>query len=233
MRTRCPTPKPSLLNPKFERKRHQAFTLIEMLIVISIISVLLGLLYGAIERAQKFSRRTLTFTELKSVDAAFKQYYAYYHMWPSNGLVNAALQLDSGDGKDHGFIIDESLAHMLQGVNASSGAAWDISLNPESIPFVEFSRFDPILKAPVNPFKPVKGYGQDTTRHFKVLFDTDGDRQIFVKDDQVQPTWSGTNIIASVAVWTIIPATRESDPNGQTKNTGDVVFGSWDAFNVK
>jgi prepilin-type N-terminal cleavage/methylation domain-containing protein len=209
--------------------RRSAFTLIEMLIVISIISVLLGLLYGAIERAQKFSRRTIAFTELKSIDAAFKQYYAYYHMWPSNGL--ASTQLTSVG--DTGFVIDEKIAQLLQGYLVNKNDLDAIRFNPEAIPFIEFSRFDPILKAPVNPFKPNSGYGQDTMRQFKVLFDTDGDRQIMVTDSEVQPAWSGTNIIASVAVWTIIPATRESDATGQTKNTGDVVFGSWDLFSVK
>jgi hypothetical protein len=70
-------------------------------------------------------------------------------------------------------------------------------------------------------------------RQFKVLFDTDGDRQIMITDSEVVPAWPGTNIIASVAVWTIIPATRTSNSSGVTKDTGDVVLGSWDAFGVK
>ena len=48
-----------------------------MIIVISIISVLLALLYGSLERARKFSRRALTFTEVKNIEAAMKQYYAH------------------------------------------------------------------------------------------------------------------------------------------------------------
>ncbi|MDD4174159.1 MAG: prepilin-type N-terminal cleavage/methylation domain-containing protein, partial [Kiritimatiellae bacterium] len=43
---------PSPLRPL--RGRNKAFTLIEMIIVIAIISALLALLYGALERAQKF-----------------------------------------------------------------------------------------------------------------------------------------------------------------------------------
>ena len=209
-----------------------AFTLIEMLIVISIISVLLGLLYGAIERAQKFSRRTIAFTELKSIESAWKQYYAYYHAWPgnSNGLVNAASQLQSGE--DSGFIIDEPIARMLQGVRDTATDVW--KLNSESVPFIEFSRFSATTRAPVNPFKSVSSDPQDTTRSYKVLFDTNGDRQLLIPADPMAPgTTAPTNIIASVAVWTVIPATRQTTTSGQAKEATEVMFGSWDSFNVK
>jgi len=82
-----------------------------MIIVIAIISSLLALLYGALERAQKFSRRTITYTELKNIESAFKQYHAHYHAWPDD--TRAAIQFESGD--DRGFIIDERIAALLQG----------------------------------------------------------------------------------------------------------------------
>ena len=75
-----------------------------MIIVIAIISALLALLYGALERAQKFSRRTITYTELKNIESAFKQYHAHYHAWPSNSL--AVVQFESGE--DRGFIIGKN-----------------------------------------------------------------------------------------------------------------------------
>ena len=199
-----------------------------MLIVISIISVLLGMLYGSLERARKFSRRTIAYTELKSIESAFKQYHAHYHTWPTNRV--AAVQLNSPDG-DLGFAIDVNIARALQGWFENDTYR---ELNPEAIPFIEFSRFSPVSLAPVNPFKSDKGDANDTTRSYKVLFDTNGDRQIRVAGDTDAPgTTSATNIIASVAVWTVIPATRKSDSSGQTENSGDVIFGSWDSFDAK
>ncbi|NLC81301.1 MAG: type II secretion system protein, partial [Lentisphaerae bacterium] len=134
------------------------FTLIEMLIVISIISVLLGLLYGALERAQKFSRRAIAYTELKSIETAFKQYHAHYQNWPSNNVASATI---TGADGDRGFIIDENIAKALQGVFNDENYR---DLNPEAIPFIEFPRYSPVTKAPVNPFKPNTPSNPGTTR---------------------------------------------------------------------
>jgi type II secretory pathway pseudopilin PulG len=199
-----------------------------MLIVISIISVLLGLLYGALERAQKFSRRTITYAEIKGIESAFKQYYAHYHAWPSNNLATARLE----SRNDLGFVIDQPIATMLQGVRDTSNDAW--KLNPEAVPFIEFARYSPLSRAPVNPFKPNNNNANDTSRSYKVLFDTDGDRQLLIPiDTDATGTTTATNIVASVAVWTVIPATRKTNRSGQEENIGDVIFGSWDSFNVK
>lgn len=219
---------PASLRPQGGRKNRPAFTLIEMIIVISIISVLLGLLYGALERAKKFSRRTITFSELKSVESAFKQYYAHYHAWPSNSVATAKIN----SGEDQGFVIDKDVAKALQGYFEAETYR---ALNPEAIPFIEFSRYSPGTGAPVNPFKSEKSTQQDTSRAYKVLFDTDGDRQILVpgNDPDAAGSTDATNIIASVAVWTFIPATRKTDASGQPQQVGDVLFGSWESFSVK
>jgi len=201
-----------------------------MLIVISIISVLLGLLYGSLERARKFSRRTIAYTELKSIESAFKQYHAHYHAWPTNSVATTKIS----SGKDAGFIIDERIAMLLQGNRPAKLSNTEIDqFNPEMIPFIEFSRYS--SGHPVNPFKSEKNTEPDTSRSYKVLFDTDGDRQIQIPGNDSDITSSpATNIIASVAVWTIIPATRTSNKSsGQTETAGDVIFGSWDSFGVK
>ena len=210
-----------------------AFTLMEMLVVISIISVLLGLLYGALERAQKFSRRALTYTEIKNIETAFQQYFAHYQQWPSNHLAQMKLTSDT----DSGFVIDLKMARMLQGVSIDNTTEMD-EINPARIPFLEFARYSRSSSnpMPINPFKSLSDNAKDTSRAYKVLFDMDGDRQILVPgDDQdasannIQPT----NIIASVVVWTMIPATRTSDASGSQQTMTDVILGSWDSFSAK
>jgi len=199
-----------------------------MIIVIGIISSLLALLYGALERSQKFSRRVITYTELKNIESAFKQYHAHYHTWPTNTL--ATVQFESGE--DRGFVIDERIAALLQGNQPSDVSANDIAaFNPEMIPFIEFARYSPASRAPVNPFKSNKPNQTDTTRAYKVLFDIDGDRQIRVQDDEA-PGFT-TNIIANVAVWTLIPGTRRTDSSGTPEPLEEEVFGSWSSFSVK
>jgi hypothetical protein len=129
-------------------------------------------------------------------------------------------------------VIDQPIATMLQGVRDTRSDVWQ--LNPEAVPFIEFSRYSPLTRAPVNPFKPNNNNANDTSRSYKVLFDTDGDRQLLIPTDaDATGTTSPTNIVASVAVWTVIPATRKTDRSGQEQNTGDVILGSWDSFSVK
>lgn len=205
-----------------------AFTLMEMLVVISIISVLLALLYGALERAQKFSRRSLAYTEVKNVEAAFQQYYAHYTLWPSNDL--ASIPLTSQ--QDSGFVIDRTMARILQGVRTGNENQMDM-LNPACIPFLEFARYSRASNSPVNPFKSLNDTANDTSRSYKVLFDMNGDRQILVPGDDPDAGANNipqTNIIASVVVWTMIPATRTTDAEGNQQAVSDVLLGSWDSF---
>jgi len=213
-------------------KAQSGFTLLEMLIVISIISILLALLYGALDRARKFSKRAMAYTEIKNIETAFKQYYAHYNLWPSNTLANIKSQLTSGE--DNGFIIDNAMARVLQGVRAENAPLMD-ELNPACIPFLEFARYSRITMNPVNPFRSLNESTDDTSRSYRVLFDSNGDRQITVpsNDPDVADLQSADPIIASVVVWTIIPANRTTDTQGNQQVLTDVILGSWDSFAVK
>jgi type II secretory pathway pseudopilin PulG len=203
-----------------------------MLIVISIISVLLGLLYGSLERARKFSRRAIAYTEVKNVEAALKQYYAHYHDWPYSvdTFINSISQPLPGTGGDGGFIIDKNAADMLQGTLTDSSAQGLRDANPDRIPFVEFARFTKEAgeNVPVNPFRITSGTAR--SRQYKVLFDLDNDSKIEVTDDDAVNF--STNVYRSIAVWTVIPGTSTSDNSG-AETAHDEVLGSWDNFDAK
>jgi type II secretory pathway pseudopilin PulG len=203
-----------------------------MLIVISIISVLLGLLYGSLERARKFSRRAIAYTEVKNIEAALKQYYAHYHDWPYSvsTFIDAISQPLTGTGSDGGFIIDRSVADMLQGTLTESSAQGLRDANPDRIPFIEFARFtqEAGQSVPINPFRITSGAAR--SRQYKVLFDLDNDNEIAVADADV--TTFATNVHRSVAVWTVIPGISSSQSSGETV-TRDEVLGSWDSFDAK
>ena len=228
------TPNSSFLTPPSGgRVRRSAFTLIEMLIVISIISVLLGLLYGSLERARKFSRRVVAYTEVKNIEAALKQYYAHYHDWPPDSFLNSATPLNPApSGGNKGFIIDANVAKMLQGTITDIDPQEVRDANPDRIPFVEFSRFTKNANGdavPVNPFRVASGATE--TRQYKVLFDSNNDSEIQISDSAV-PSFQ-TNVFKTVAVWTVIPGSTVPAQNGGTPTAVDEVLGSWDTFNAK
>ena len=222
-----------------------AFTLVEMLVVIGIISVLLGLLYGPLERARKASRYTITYSELKQIQAAFEQYYSYYHTWPTN--TSAAVKVfcsEDGGGQDIGFIIDRKIADALQGArlktppNRNNEDVFN-SMNPDGIPFIEFSRFtdDKERNDPVNPFRTEKTDAmsrREDPRCYVVVFDTTGNRQINVPEDSLASGAPSTNIVANVAVWTLVPGFRRTTgTQSAPESAPEIRLGSWDSFNLQ
>ena len=222
-------------SPVQTRTRGSGFTLIEMIIVVSILSILLSLLYGALERSRKFSQRAVVFTEIKNIESAFRQYHAVYGDWPTNELADTRLEfasdLASGSGNDTGFVVNKEIAQLLRGV-AMDGNDAERRFNPRMIPFIEFARLREGI--PVNPFVS-DGYDLSKNhRKYKVLFDTNGDHVLQFSDSDRQPVFS-TNIIADVAVWTLIPGTRKGTQSEEdtTAVIPDEVIGSWDSFGVK
>jgi prepilin-type N-terminal cleavage/methylation domain-containing protein len=160
----------------------KAFTLTELLVVITIISILLGMLYGAIRTVSRYSRETITRGELANIEAAWKNYYDYYHSWPTNGVGNSNADLE--------FELDFTMARMLQGF-ATNG------LNQDNVPFLDLTRFEK-SDAPA----PINAWGANGGQRYSFKLDVDGDNTLTVKDN----TASGTNtIFRRVAVWTRNP----------------------------
>jgi len=220
------------------KKRNSGFTLLEMLVVIGILAVLLGLLYGTLERTRKFSRYTITYNELKQIQAAFEQYYAYYSTWPTNGVTTLLppAQDANGNGVDVGYIITKDIADALRGIVTGTFAGDNTpNPNPDRIPFMEFPRFNRD-GAPVNPFRTVRTDEQaNDPRCYVVYFDTSGNRQITVPADDLAPSSTSTTIVANVAVWTIIPGIRSSEGGSENETPRPVEdrrLGSWDVFDL-
>ena len=84
--------------------RTKAFTLIELLIVISIIAILASLVLAAAGSVQKKGARSRTESEISAVAAALESYKADNGDYPSNSSANSSLNLvtnlmPSGGGK--------------------------------------------------------------------------------------------------------------------------------------
>ena len=172
-----------------------AFTLTELLVVITIIAILLGMLYGAIRTVGRFSRETITRGELANIEAAWKQYYNYYHSWPSNAVevANSTVWPSGKDAVgDVQYEIGHYLADMLAGVTNETATA---GLNPDGVAFLEFTRFD-------SAAAPVSAWGVSRGQRYFVKLDANGDNQLTVPIDTNNNT---TNIYRRAAAWTVNP----------------------------
>lgn len=185
------------------RRRHPraAFTLAELLVVITVIAILLGLLYGAIRTVSRFSRETITRGELANIEAAWTQYYAYYHAWPTNDtvvdaapptLVASFQRFDRTDG-DVQYEIGRTLANILSGIAFSNNTE---VLNPDGVAFLEMTRFD-------SGGAPISAWGNLRGQRYFVRLDVNGDNAVSVPlDNNFNLT---TNLYRRVAVWTAHP----------------------------
>ena len=79
---------PSSLNPLTPRRPAAAFTLIELLAVITIIGILAGLTLGAAGAVRRHGATSTAKAEVAALQAACDRYYADYNLYPSNSSIN-------------------------------------------------------------------------------------------------------------------------------------------------
>lgn len=103
--------------------RSNAFTLIEMLVVISIIVVLMGLAFPAFQGVQNSAKRTQTKNDLVQIATAVNAFYTEYGRYPTTATSDTAAVV-GGKGPTSKALFDE-----LRGL---AGA----SLNPRQITFI-------------------------------------------------------------------------------------------------
>ena len=198
------------------RSRAEAgFTLVELLMVIVVLTILFGISLTAIRTVARNTHKTVTRSELKSIESAFKQYYAHYQSWP---LTNETADASSP--------IEEALADILMGTEEGTALS-----NPDKLVFMEFAR---VTKkgVPLNSWGESGRFKEEACR-YHVAFDTDGDNRIMFPTNNVsdwaafrEKTSSGSeeatstrNLRRSVIVWTFDPELTPGDE--------DYLLGSW------
>ena len=131
--------------------RRAGFTLLEILAVVSILSVLLGIVLSAIHAAQNQSKRAIARAEVRSVESAFKAYLDHYGNW--NGL-SYFLPASDASTEDSWFVLGSGLAAALEGRISENTTHSSEHANPDALPFIEFSRHLRIddSRVPVNPW---------------------------------------------------------------------------------
>jgi hypothetical protein len=164
---------------KFPKAKSDSFTLVELLVVISIIGLLAGLGLPAINGAMQAGKKAEVASMAESIKTAVNAYYAEYSVYPSN----------TSGRTDSIFLTNMSTTNTNEG-------------NYRGIAFLEVPPKFTSSNGIVTPQGLYKGGGRS---NFFILIDTQG--LGFVNPRSVSSV-TNTNVPSSVAVWILDPADK-------------------------
>lgn len=203
------------------RNRRAGFTLLELLAVLGILSVLLGIVFSAMNSVHARSRRALARAEVRTVESALKAYLDYYGNW-TRLIENLPDEDRFQKGPVECFAIGEALGYALEGdsyvmgVNDDTGSRAH-AMNPDAIPFIEFSRHyrdangANTLRFPVNPWgdnaatPDAQTLGTLNDARYFVAIDANCNGSITLPSGARFPEMGNGRLSRAVVVWTYHP----------------------------
>ena len=107
-----------------QRERLSAFTLIELIIVITLIAILIGLLFPAINGAQKQAKKVQAKNDLVQIVTAVNAFYTEYGKYPTNATTDVTYG-PGGSPTENGGLFNE-----LQGLSNTFNTRKIVFINP-------------------------------------------------------------------------------------------------------
>ncbi|MDE1170587.1 MAG: type II secretion system protein [Verrucomicrobium sp.] len=189
-------------------RRSRAFTLIELLIVITIIAILAGLAFPAMETAMTGAKKTQAGAMIANLKTALTAFYTEYGYWPSS------TQNASSDSQ-----LLPTDAYLI--LAAKEGNA--DPQNTRQIPFLTFSARD-VYPNPLPAGGRAKGLADPwsaalhnyTAQNYQIWIDTSYDNQV-----AVPAPWS-QSLDTGVAIWDPGPPR-----SGQVNTNTNTMIKSW------
>src|SRR5207248_2340117 len=125
------------------RKQANAFTLVELLVVIGIIAILMGLLFAGGRAVQQQAKRTQAKNDLAQIVTAINAFYTEYGRYPTSLTPDTTATYGPAGGNTNNLLFNELRACTATDTTCTAAA----TLNTRQIVYIS----PPVVKNPASP----------------------------------------------------------------------------------